>query len=204
MLHLILASGSPRRKKLLSILGLSFEVIPSKIEEIIDPGKRPAKIVEDLAYQKGVSVASNHPDSLVIAADTIVVLNNKILGQPADKSEAIKMLQSLSGRTHEVYTGVALIKTDKFADIIRKVRFYERTKVTFASLSESEILEYVQSGSPMDKAGAYGIQDERGALYISGIEGDYYNVVGLPIHKFYQKMKLIAPEIFHNANIETS
>lgn len=204
MIHLILASGSPRRKKLLSMLGLSFDVIPSEIDEIIDPGKRPSKNVEDLAYQKGISVAGKNPDSLVIAADTIVVLNNKILGQPADRSEAIKMLQSLSGRTHEVYTGVALLKTDKRAEIIREIRFYERTKVSFTSLSESEILEYVQSGNPMDKAGAYGIQDERGALYISGIEGDYYNVVGLPIHKFYQKMKLIAPEIFQNANIETS
>jgi septum formation protein len=204
VLLLILASGSPRRKKLLSMLGLSFKVIPSEIEEIIDPGKRPSKIVKDLAYQKGISVANNHPDSLVIAADTIVVLNNKVLGQPDDKSEAIRMLQSLSGRTHEVYTGVALIKTGKYAEVIREIRFYERTKVSFASLLESEILEYVKSGSPMDKAGAYGIQDERGALYISGIEGDYYNVVGLPIHKFYQKMKLIAPEIFHKANIETS
>lgn len=203
MAHLILASGSPRRKKLLSMLGLSFEVIPSGIEEIIDPEKRPSKIVEDLAYLKGITVANDHPNSLVIAADTIVILNNKILGQPADNSEAVEMLQSLSGRTHEVYTGVALIKTDEFAEAIREIRFHERTKVTFASLSESEILEYVQTGSPMDKAGAYGIQDERGALYISGIEGDYYNVVGLPIHKFYQKMKQITPEIFYKTNIET-
>lgn len=203
MLHLILASGSPRRKKLLSMLGLSFEVISSEIEEVIDPGKKPSEIVEYLAYQKGVSVAENRPNSLVIAADTIVVLNNKILGQPADKSEAIEMLQSLSGRSHEVYTGVVLIKTGKFAEVIREIRFHERTKVTFASLSESEILEYVQTGNPLDKAGAYGIQDERGALYISGIEGDFYNVVGLPVHKFYQKMKQFAPEIFHKTKTET-
>lgn len=204
MVHLILASGSPRRKKLLLQLGLTFEIIPSKIEEIIEPDSKPDEIVKNLAFQKAFSVAENRSDCLVIAADTIVVLDNKILGQPSDTSEAIEMLHSLSGKNHEVYTGVALLRCNERAKIINEVRFHERTKVSFATLTESEIMEYVRTGSPMDKAGAYGIQDDRGSLFISGIEGDFYNVVGFPLHKFYQKMKQIAPEIINQTKILTS
>ncbi len=204
MVHLILASNSPRRKKLLSQLGLSFEVIPSNIEENFDSDRDPAEIVETLAHQKALSVASERAHSLVIAADTLVVLNGSILGQPADESEARQMLRNLSGNTHDVFTGVALIRTGGDAKITKELCFHERTKVTFTTLTEREIDQYVRSGSPMDKAGAYGIQDDRGSLFISGIEGDYYNVVGFPLHKFYQNMKQIAPEIVNQAHMQTS
>lgn len=204
MVHLILASSSPRRKKLLSQLGLSFEVIPSKIEENFDSDRDPAEIVEILAYQKALSVAPGRSNSLVIAADTLVVLNGIILGQPADESEARQMLRNLSGNTHDVFTGVVLIRTGGDTKITKELCFHERTKVTFTTLTEREIEQYVHSGSPMDKAGAYGIQDDWGSLFISGIEGDFYNVVGFPLHKFYQKMKQIAPEIMNQAHKQTS
>jgi septum formation protein len=197
-LQLILASSSPRRKKLLTQIGWPFMVIPSKVKEIF-PDENPETAVQSLARQKAESVADGKTDSLVIAADTIVVLDGRVLGQPGSSEEAMEMLKSLSGLSHDVYTGVYLIRTDQEAMILNQLSFYEQTKVHFAALEKHEMKRYIDSGSPMDKAGAYGIQDDWGALFVSRIDGDYYNVVGLPLHKLYQQMKLIAPDFLKQA-----
>ncbi|MCM3413124.1 Maf family protein [Metabacillus litoralis] len=172
--NLILASASPRRKELLELLQLPFEVIASEVEEVVDETLSPAEIVQSLAEQKATSVAENVSNAFVIGSDTLVVYEGKMLGKPKDFSEAVQMLKMLSGKTHEVYTGVCLINNDDVRS------FYEKTSVTFYSLTDKEIDEYVQTGEPMDKAGAYGIQGY-GSLLVKEIHGDYYSVVGLPI-----------------------
>ncbi|MEX1062958.1 MAG: Maf family protein [Balneolaceae bacterium] len=199
MTRLILASKSPRRKKLLEKMGLTFDVIPSRIEEITDPELLPEEVVKSLSGQKAVSVAEHETDAVIVAADTLVVHSGDILGQPSDEKEAVAMLQKLSGTSHYVHTGVTILRTDRAGRIERRVQFCERTKVMFAALSSYEIEMYVRSGSPLDKAGAYGIQDDLGAVFVSGIEGDFYNVVGLPVHRFYQHMKEMAPEMLIKA-----
>lgn len=192
--RLILASSSPRRKKILDQLGLFCQVIPSGVEESVDPSLAPSDMVTALSEKKATAVSRQNPEALIIAADTLVTLNGVVLGQPEDNDHAREMLRQLSGQTHDVYTGVTLIKTDRESSITALDSFSERTKVTFIPLTEEEITAYVQSGSPLDKAGAYGIQDDWGAVFVSGIEGDYYNVVGFPVHRFYQQMKAFAPE----------
>lgn len=185
MCPFILASASPRRKKLLEQIGLSFEVHASDADESFDVNDSPENIVKQLAARKSKPVATLYPDSLILSADTIVVLEDAILGKPESETEAIRMLGRLSNNQHEVYTGIALSHPQSkrfFTD-------FAVTKVTFAPLTEVEITSYVATGSPMDKAGAYGIQDDRGALFISEIQGDYYNVVGLPLHTFYTSLK---------------
>lgn len=231
---IILASSSPRRRLLLRQIGLDFEVIPADMGEEIKPDDTPADVVEALSLQKA-ELVSSHPeiaqydgDILVIGADTIVVRDGEILGKPADPDHAAVMLQSLSGRTHQVYTGVALIyrKVSSQADEQRSAdrsnlprgtyqqdspplstsasikhngflwhSFHERTDVTFGSLSDEEITAYVNGGSPMDKAGAYGIQDDLGALFVERISGDYYNVVGFPLYRFYREVNNLIPGI---------
>ncbi|MFP8489030.1 Maf family protein [Gracilimonas sp. Q87] len=193
-MQVILASQSPRRKKLLEQIGLKFQVLPSSISEETDQSD-PIQLVEDLAQKKALDVAELHSDSLVIGSDTIVVHNDQILGKPKIEQDAIEMLKNLSGSTHIVYTGVGFIRTDKNGMIIAQHVFYEQTKVTFSSLDESDILAYVNGGSPMDKAGAYGIQDDMGALFVEKIEGDYYNVVGFPLNRFYRELKQFSPDI---------
>lgn len=185
----ILASASPRRRELLARTGIAFEVIPSDIEEKIT-GETPADIVMKLAAQKAQNVYEklNTHDCTVIGADTIVVYQDEILGKPADKSEAYDMLSMLADRTHQVYTGVSLI-TDRNA---RKTvnTFYERTDVTFYPITLEDLHTYVDSGDPLDKAGAYGIQGSF-AIHIREIHGDYNNVVGLPIGRLYQELRNI-------------
>ncbi|PGT88171.1 MULTISPECIES: Maf family protein [Bacillaceae] len=181
--NLILASASPRRKELLELLQLPFEVIASEVEEVVDEKLSPAEMVQSLAEQKAKSVAENVSNAFVIGSDTLVVYEGKMLGKPKDFSEAVQMLKMLSGKTHEVYTGVCLINNDD-------VRcFSEKTSVTIYSLTDKEIDEYVQTGEPMDKAGAYGIQGY-GSLLVKEIHGDYYSVVGLPIAR--TKRELVA------------
>lgn len=173
---LILASASPRRRELLQQMGITeFAVIPAKGEEVKDSSLTPAELVESLAYQKAAEVAANAPsDSIVIGADTIVVLKDTVLGKPANQGEAFQMLKALSDRKHTVYTGVAVIQGER-------VRVsHEATQVCFRALTDEEIHAYIATGEPMDKAGSYGIQG-RGSLLVSGIEGDYFNVVGLPV-----------------------
>ncbi|MCD8367050.1 MAG: Maf family protein [Clostridiales bacterium] len=176
MMKLILASQSPRRKALLEQMGFQdFEAIPAQGKEEADPALPPEEYVERLALHKAQEVAANQgEDAVVIGADTVVVLDGHILGKPKNAAEALQMLTALSGRKHLVHTGVAVICGDEV-----ELR-HETTKVTFCTLTQREMLAYIATGEPMDKAGAYGIQG-RGALFIDKIEGDYYNVVGLPI-----------------------
>lgn len=174
-MNIILASGSPRRRQLLEQLGLSFTVQSSDVDESVEPGLSPAAMVEQLSLRKGQAVAERvGPDSLVLAADTVVALGDAVLGKPQDRAKAVSMLTSLSGKTHQVYTGVTLLGGG------RRVTEHETTAVTFRSLSREEIVAYVDTGEPMDKAGAYGIQGY-GALLVERPEGDYFNVMGLPL-----------------------
>ncbi len=200
MLKIVLASQSPRRKKLLSQLGFIFEIIPSKIEEIITSNV-PVDIVNELSLQKAMDVATSVSNALVIGADTIVVLNGSILGKPKSEEEAVSILSMLSAKVHSVFTGVSFVITNSDKKISSTHSFFEETKVKFSSLSESEIQSYVASGSPMDKAGAYGIQDDWGSLFVERIEGDYYNVVGFPLNRFYQELKKIEPTLLNSVII---
>jgi septum formation protein len=177
--EIILASASPRRQELLRQVGLSFRVIPSRVDERVNRPMAPGELVEHLALIKAQEVAAENPDALVIGADTIVVIDGDILGKPADRVDAIAMLQRLSGREHHVMTGVALCKG------AQTLVSHEVTEVHFRSLVPAEIERYVDSGEPMDKAGAYGIQGKAGAM-IHRIDGDYFNVVGLPLSRTVQ------------------
>lgn len=181
---LVLASQSPRRKHLLSMLGWTFSVCPCEEEEVIPQNVSPTQVVMALAAQKAQSVAQKQPEALVLAADTIVVLDDVILGKPHDDNHAIEMLNALSGRSNTVYTGICLAHPAS-ARMVTKV---ERTEVFFHPMNQQEIWRYVASGAPLDKAGAYGIQDDWGALFIERIEGDYYNVMGLPLHLLYKTL----------------
>ncbi len=175
MKPVVLASGSPRRRELLAQMGVTeFEVLPARGEETAPAGLAPADYVTYLARQKAREVAVLRPDHTVIGADTVVVLDGQVLGKPADRADAVRMLTALSGRAHEVYTGIAVCVGE------RELTHAECTKVWFRPLTQAEIEAYVDSGEPMDKAGGYGIQG-KACVMIRGIEGDYYNVVGLPV-----------------------
>lgn len=177
MSRIILASQSPRRRELLEQMGFEhFEIIPAEGEEQADASLSPEKYVEQLALHKAREVAArvDDPDAIVIGADTIVVFQDEVLGKPRNEAHAFQMLSKLSGCRHTVYTGIALIQGE------RQMLGREATKVRFCALTEKEILAYIATGEPMDKAGAYGIQG-RGALLVDSMEGDFYNVVGLPI-----------------------
>ena len=171
-MHVILASGSPRRRALLDMVGISYEVCIPDIEENTDKTD-PAEIVKDLSLQKALSVAPKYPEQAVLAADTIVEIDGRILGKPETEDDAFSMLKMLSGRTHSVYTGVTLIFPDGSRD-----SFYSETRVTMFDNSDDLIRDYISTGEPMDKAGAYGIQGA-GAFLIKKVDGDYGTVVGL-------------------------
>jgi septum formation protein len=173
---LILASASPRRAELLKQVGIPFRQVVSGVSEDMEVPAEPQAHVLELSRRKAQDVASRLSSGVVLGADTVVVLDGEILGKPADKREAAEMLRRLSGRTHQVCTGLTLI--DAAQDV--SVSHVEVTEVTFSRLSEEEIAEYVATGEPLDKAGAYGIQG-KGAVLVSGIKGCYYNVVGLPM-----------------------
>lgn len=177
-MRIILASGSPRRKEILHNLAVDFEVITADTDETCsesDPGKHS----ELLAVRKGRAVSDlvNDKDALIISADTVVYIDGEILGKPTDEADAERILRELSGRTHTVATGLSLIKGDK------AVSDFEETDVNFAKMPNEFIKQYISSGEPMDKAGAYGIQG-RASLWIDGINGDYFNVVGFPVRLF--------------------
>ena len=172
---MILASQSPRRRELLGQMGFSFTVRPARGEELPHPELTPAQLVEELARQKALEVSAEaEADDVVVAADTVVAIDGKVLGKPHDKVHAAEMLSALSGREHTVYTGVAVKRGETL------LVEHEATQVRFRPLTEREIDLYIQTGEPMDKAGSYGIQGY-GALLVEGIRGDYFNVVGLPI-----------------------
>lgn len=187
MVDFILASASPRRKELLTQIGIPFTVQVSTCEEKISTTV-PADVVCELSRQKAEDVfgKSGNQGKFIIGADTIVAYEGKILGKPKSEEEACKMLSLLSGNTHEVYTGVTFCYEMDGAPKVHT--FYERTEVTFYPMSEKEIADYVATKDPLDKAGAYGIQGSC-AAYIKGIRGDYNNVVGLPIGRLYQELK---------------
>lgn len=188
---IVLASQSPRRRKLLNQLGLEFDVIPADIDENISLDIEPEQYVKTLAWGKAKHVAANLSDgTLVIGADTIVVLDGKILNKPGSDAEAEEMLKSLSGHTHFVYTGIALVVSGNMTSRTNVCK----TAVSFRTLDDVEIKAYVQSGSPMDKAGAYGIQDDFGAVFVRHIDGCYYNIVGLPLEMLFTELKAFCDE----------
>lgn len=196
--QIILASQSPRRRELLAQMGLQFEICPAYGEEIIT-STIPWQVVEELSMRKAEEIyrkeREERPEEsiLVIGADTIVVLNGRILGKPQSQAEACEMLRSLQGQKHQVYTGVTLIwneQEDGVGCVKKQHTFHEETEVEFYPMTEQEIEEYVATGDCMDKAGAYGIQTQSG-VYIRGICGDYNNVVGLPIARLYHELRKI-------------
>jgi septum formation protein len=188
---IILASRSPRRIHLLHQIGLSFTVQESGVDEHISDGIAPEEVVRRLSLEKASRVAERLHDGIVIGADTIVVLDGKILGKPSSKGEAISMLSQLGGKTHTVFTGFALIDVESQKSYVD----YEKTEVTFRRLSIEEIECYVESGSPMDKAGAYGIQDDFGAVFVERINGCFYTVVGFPLSKFYTSWNMFLEQL---------
>lgn len=184
MKPLVLASSSPRRKELLETLGLKFTIDATKVEEDIGRKLKPAELVKTISLEKATAVADRHPDSIIIAADTFGVLGNKLLGKPRSASEAVAILSTISGRCHRVLTGFTILDSGGGRTISKVVE----TKVYFKKLSDEEIENYVRSGEPMDKAGAYAIQGVGSAL-IERIEGDYYNVIGLPLYALVSELK---------------
>lgn len=187
--QLVLASKSPRRIKLLKDLGFDIIVQPSDVDENISEALLPPDYVMQLSLLKASSVAQNIDfPAIVIGSDTTVVLDGKFLNKPENKQDAYSILRKLSGRTHKVFTGIALIDT---ADN-KKMTDYQETDVSFRELDDAEIEAYIESGSPMDKAGAYGIQDDFGAVFVNRVEGCYYNIVGLPLELLYRKLKEIS------------
>jgi septum formation protein len=194
-MKVILASASPRRAQLLSQVGIDFIIDPSSIEETFSANSAPAEVVKQLACHKAKDVAIRHKEKFLIAADTIVCLEDEILGKPDNEKQAAKYLNQLSGKTHNVFSGVFAGSINSAGKFSSAISFYERTKVTFAALSELEIEQYIKYGKPFDKAGSYGIQDDLGSLFVEKIEGDYYNVVGFPLHRFYDTLKNEMPDI---------
>ena len=184
MKKLILASQSPRRKELLEKCGYEFEIDAADIDETIDPDKDLSEEIKRLSFVKAKCVLERHLDCVVIGSDTIVAVDGKVLGKPADREEACTMLRSLSGRTHHVITGLTILSTRKqYTDV-------SISEVTFCELTEEEIEKYADTGEPLDKAGAYAIQGIA-SRYIAEIKGDYYAIMGLPVCMVYEELKNI-------------
>lgn len=182
MKKIILASGSPRRKELLTQIGITYEIQKAEGEEVIT-STVPTEVVKELSLQKAQEVAGCCDGDVIIGADTVVAAEGEILGKPVDRADAIRMIRMIQGRDHEVITGVSVI----LKECGRVISFAEVTKVHVFPMTEAQIEAYVDTLEPMDKAGAYGIQGKF-AAYVSGIEGDYNNVVGLPIGRLYQEV----------------
>lgn len=182
MEKIILASGSPRRKELLLQIGMEFEIEKAKGEEIIT-SQDPSEAVKELSAQKALEVAKRSDGTVIIGADTVVAAEGRILGKPKDRKDALRMLGMLQGKEHQVITGVTVL----LKNTAQTISFAEVTKVRVAPMTQAQMERYVDSGEPMDKAGAYGIQGKF-AVYVSGIEGDYNNVVGLPVGRLYREV----------------
>jgi len=183
LLPFILASASPRRKEMLAALGLHFKVTAAEADEQVWAEENPQAYVTRIAKEKARIVASHHPESWILAADTVVVLDGEILGKPTDREDAVSMLKRLNGREHEVWTGFCIEQAGLGREVCRAVK----TDVWFADLSEPVIRAYVRSGDPLDKAGSYGIQSQ-GGFMVRGIRGSYSNVVGLPLAEVIAEM----------------
>ena len=190
MMKLILASQSPRRKELLGLLGIPFEIQVPQADETMDPAADPARQVAQVSRRKALATHTE-TENVVVAADTIVVCDGKIMGKPRSFQEAVEMLSLLSGRSHLVMTGMTVMRGEQISSCT------EITEVFFREISQKEILRYVESGEPMDKAGAYGIQGGA-ALFVEKIDGDYYNVMGLPVCRLTQLLKEVAPELMED------
>lgn len=180
--HVILASQSPRRRELLGLIGIRHEVRPANVDETALPGERPVPHAERLARSKAAALADGSPDTVVVAADTIVVIDDMILGKPADEADARRMLRLLAGRSHTVFTAVAAARGGRIVSAV------EQVGVTFRELDDAEIAAYVATGEPMDKAGSYGIQGF-GATIVRRVEGDYFAVMGLPLVRLVTLMR---------------
>ena len=182
-MDIILASGSPRRRELLTQIGVKdYRILVPDVDEHTDIPAQPAPLVEVLSRRKAEAVrATVGNEALIIAADTVVALDNEVLGKPTDKADATRMLSALSGREHQVYTGFTVLQGDQV------ITAHEVTDVTFRPLSSEEIEHYIATNEPMDKAGAYGIQGF-GAVLVSGLHGDYFNVMGLPVYRLAQAL----------------
>ena len=182
-----LASKSPRRRKLLKQLGIKFKSFSvNSIEEFFD-GEHPVECVKRIALEKMQLAEKKVNNSIIITADTIVVLDKKVLGKPQNEKDAIKILSMLSGKKHTVFTGFCVLNQKTKKQIVN----YEKTEVEFRKLKKDEVVDYVKGGSPMDKAGAYGIQDDFGAVFVKRINGCYYNVVGLPLTNLYNALRKV-------------
>ncbi|QQS37649.1 MAG: septum formation protein Maf [Ignavibacteriales bacterium] len=186
-LPIYLASKSPRRRKLLKQINIPYRIIDVQTDEKFSDKETPLQNAKRIANEKSIAAISKNVKGIVITADTIVVLDNKKIAKPTSKKNAVQMLKMLSGLTHIVYTGYCIANTITGKRILGA----EKTYVTFRELSDKEIKTYVDSGSPMDKAGAYGIQDDYGAVFVSRIKGCYYNVVGLPLSKIFQGIEKV-------------
>ena len=181
---IILASNSPRRKQLLEMIGINFDVQPSSVYEDFNLNLSPEDFVQHYAREKSLDIAHKNHDHFVIGADTVVVYNQKILGKPKNIDDSFNMLKSLSGQTHSVYTGVSINKIDEGIS----ETFFEQTHVIFNKLTDEDISYYIETYKPLDKAGSYGIQDWF-AVYVNRIEGCFYNVMGFPLAAFYSHYK---------------
>lgn len=200
MNQIVLASGSPRRKEILSQVGIDFTVCVSNKEEITSETS-PEKVVMELSKMKAKDVSQQYAaNTIIIGSDTIVAYQNQILGKPKNEDHAKEMLQLLSGESHEVYTGVTVIIKNDSGEVLEHT-FYEVSRVTFSELTKEEILYYIASKEPMDKAGAYAIQG-RFAVHISRIEGDYYTIVGLPIARLYEEVRKLGFDIVRNREVK--
>jgi septum formation protein len=183
-LPIVLASQSPRRKELLSVIGLKFKTISPNVNETPRKNETPLKFVRRVSLEKNNWASSVLRGKIILSADTIVVLNRSIINKPKSKADAVRMLKLLSGKTHKVITAISINNQNSN----KRINDYEITKVTFRKLKDNEIREYVNSGSCMDKAGAYGIQEDFGAVFVEKISGCYYNIMGLPLTKTYQML----------------
>ncbi|MCX5801156.1 MAG: Maf family protein [Candidatus Eisenbacteria bacterium] len=188
--RMVLASGSPRRRELVKMIGLEFELAVPEIHEDSAPHARPSKFVVELALAKALSLAQRFPNAVILGADTVVVLDGRILGKPRSVADARRMLRALSGRTHVVYTGLALV------DVPTGVRetAYEKSRVTMKNIGNAEIDDYLATGEPMDKAGSYGIQGF-GAVFIKHINGCFFNVMGLPVARLYDMLRELSEKL---------
>ena len=185
----VLASASPSRKMLLEQAGVDFEVVVSGVDETVPPEFTPAQTVETLAQRKGEAVLALRPEMPIIAADSVVSIDGLILGKPADESEAHAMLRALSGRAHEVFTGVCLRDAATGREMVEEVK----TAVRFRELTDEEIWDYIRTGEPMDKAGAYGIQGGAGA-FVEGLDGSFENVMGFPVDDVERMLRAFTGE----------
>jgi len=190
MRKIILASTSPRRKRLLKQLGLDFTIVPSHVIEIMNPRFQPQRQAEELSLQKAQAVADKFDDAIIIGSDTLIAFGDEVIGKPKDEKQAKMLLKKFSGHTHKIITGLTIIDTAQKKTITKSVE----TTVTFRTLYPNEIASYIQKAKPFDKAGAYALQD-LGAVFIEKIEGDYFSAVGLPLFLLAKELKKLGVDV---------